>query len=574
MAGAAVGLVAPVITSAAGVQAAGAVIEVTTSADVVDPDDGAISLREAFDLANADPGDDVISLVAEPYEYTIGTEDAAQEDANLAGDLDHVAGAGALTIHGNGHVLHPIDSRAIEQHDPALLAIDDLAVVDAGEVRCCDFAVSGGAIRAVGDVTLDDVGLRNSGGSGGGPLEVSSGGGLSAGGLATIRDSYLNDNRAGYGGAVSADSLLMEDTVVSGNHAGSGYGGGGGGLSIQGTTIIRRSFLADNETTYGGGALTSGGPVTTIEATTITRNEAHATRDRAAVGGGLLVRGRLELVDSWVRANSADGDGGGIAGDVVRLTDSKVSSNTSADYHSHGGGGIFADTVLARRSTIAGNHLTWTHHNYSVGRDGGAGIWGGEVRLVDSTVSANVAERDSDAGGVYAARSLSVVNSTISGNAVTGRGAGGGIRTARGAPVLLSHATVVRNSAPIASNVDAGGLLDSDRSVIAERYGRGSDCRVRGGARSGGYNVVGGTSCGLAGVGDLPGVRDAGLGPLVDNRGPTETHRPRVGTVLSRIPLDHCGRAADQRGFTRPAGARCEAGSVEVGRREGPDGGG
>ncbi len=81
---------------------------VTTTADVVNPTDGKLSLREAIDLANAHPGPDVIILKAGPQAYKI-TIDGAGEDNNATGDFDILddltiksAGSGFPTINGNG----------------------------------------------------------------------------------------------------------------------------------------------------------------------------------------------------------------------------------------------------------------------------------------------------------------------------------------------------------------------------------------------------------------------------------------------------------------------------------------
>ena len=55
---------------------------VTTTADVVDPLDGKLSLREAIDLANAHPGPDVIVLKALPHDSYKITIAGGGEDNN------------------------------------------------------------------------------------------------------------------------------------------------------------------------------------------------------------------------------------------------------------------------------------------------------------------------------------------------------------------------------------------------------------------------------------------------------------------------------------------------------------
>ena len=74
------------------------VIEVTTTQDLVDPNDAFISLREAVLMANASPEDNEIVLAAGTYTLT---RQGANENAGLTGDLDVVAN-GSLKISGAG----------------------------------------------------------------------------------------------------------------------------------------------------------------------------------------------------------------------------------------------------------------------------------------------------------------------------------------------------------------------------------------------------------------------------------------------------------------------------------------
>ena len=67
---------------------------------------------------------------------------------------------------------------------------------------------------------------------------------------------------------------------------------------------------------------------------------------------------------------------------------------------------------------------------------------------------------------------------------------------------------------------------------------------------------------------DVTGT-DPQLGPLANNGGPTFTHLPMGGSVvLNTIAggTSECGTTVtvDQRGFSRPVGAGCEKGAVEV----------
>src|SRR4051794_39010198 len=80
-----------------------ATIVVTTFADVVNPTDGQVSLREAVSRANATPAPDTIVL--QRGVYRIGRAGAA-EDANATGDFDVTS---PLTLVGQGAANTAID---------------------------------------------------------------------------------------------------------------------------------------------------------------------------------------------------------------------------------------------------------------------------------------------------------------------------------------------------------------------------------------------------------------------------------------------------------------------------------
>src|SRR5262249_14163707 len=80
-----------------------ATFTVTTPLDVVNPNDGRLSLREVVRLANAHPGADTIVVPAGIYRLSL----AGLDDTNAAGDLDvhdrtvfRGAGAGVTVIDG------------------------------------------------------------------------------------------------------------------------------------------------------------------------------------------------------------------------------------------------------------------------------------------------------------------------------------------------------------------------------------------------------------------------------------------------------------------------------------------
>lgn len=148
-------------------------------------------------------------------------------------------------------------------------------------------------------------------------------------------------------------------------------------------------------------------------------------------GGGIYLSwergdlgGSLDLLDSTVRNNMAEGDGSGILAEgETTISDSSLISNTST---SGSGGGLYVDygNLTVGRSLVKDN---------SAAQDGGGIAHEGEgtvFALHDSTISDNTAGRS--AGGVmeysYVPGSvLEIVSSMVDGN--TSRESGGGVET-------------------------------------------------------------------------------------------------------------------------------------------------
>jgi hypothetical protein len=222
------------------------------------------------------------------------------------------------------------------------------------------------------------------------------------------------------------------------------------------------------------------------------------------------------------------------------------------------GGGIEADTadVVLIRSTVTDNQAPI-----------GAGVAAIRVELVQSTVFGN---RGSIGGGIWADQLATIVNSTITGNEAST--SGGGIAVVNDT-VLLTHATVAANAAPVGANIElqqGSDSLTTFASVIADPEGGGTDCAIDAGATtdSEGYNAASDASCGLGGApGDVDGGFPVDLGPLADNGGATLTMEPLPSSYL--IDLVECGAGGlpvttDQRGVVRAQGIACDVGAVEV----------
>ena len=172
-----------------------------------------------------------------------------------------------------------------------------------------------------------------------------------------------------------------------------------------------------------------------------------------------------------------------------------------------------------------------------------------------------------------ASGALNVRNSTLDGNTASGNGSdqgGGGIYN-DGGTVGLDSITLTRNSAQSLGGgvLSVGGTVRSLNSIIAQnKSGDAPSADIAGAFNSQGFNFIGANNAdsGAASNSDVRGTpsnpRDPQLGTLSDNGGPTQTRLPQPGSPV----VDAGGTTlnADQRGATRPAGARADIGAVEI----------
>ena len=274
-------------------------------------------------------------------------------------------------------------------------------------------------------------------------------------------------------------------------------------------------------------------------------------------GGGLVNSAFLYLTDVVVRANTAALGGGGILNySDLFLSDSTIEGNTvvasDPPVRQLGGGGIGNEAnVNIDRSTIRGNTAPF----------GGGLANDANAFVTSSTVSGNNAIEAG--GGIWNNSNLTVVSSTIAQNAAR---IGGGIYDAWGSNDRLAGVTLDGELAhagitEAANTIFTGGcVLTTDGSGVVSH----------------GHNLASDLSCGLRADGDLQAV-DPQLGPLQDNRGPTQTEALLAGSPALDAGGDDTVSlpgwrggftgacpATDQRGAIRPQGAHCDIGAYEV----------
>lgn len=402
----------------------------------------------------------------------------------------------------------------------------------------------------------------------GNPLTISG-----AGASSTIIDANFNGRALN----VSSGTVAITGVTIENGRAGPDLNGVmatscpsgltnlalGGAILDQGTLTLTSDTFTNNMSEGNGGAVEDAGSgLLSISDSTFTGNNACSAAVSAltAFGNGGAVDesgGGLATIDSsTLSGNAAQGNGGGLAESAVgtgalRVTNSTISGNQSAS----DGGGIMGE----------GNS--------------------GSVSLFADLVATNTAQ--GSGGGIGGNDTVSVVNSTIYQNTAT-TGSGGGIDNGA-SRVGISFSTINANSAPAGSggnlaNIDSANFV-FDNSIIVggTDSGASNNCSGMGPPTptpSGGYNLFDDTSDAGAQCGATPTdivTSAAGLGPLANNGGPTETEALLSGSpaIDAAIPdatvcidetLNSGNQPVDQRGFPRPDGSetQCDIGAFET----------
>ena len=374
---------------------------------------------------------------------------------------------------------------------------------------------------------------------------VSSGGAISSRENLSIEDSILTGNVSqSAGGAIRQfdGSLTVTDSEITYNDA-DRYSGGGIAFTGPGDLTITNTLIANNDanalyalTPGGGGLIFDGSGTLTITDSTINDNTASAS------GGGIsaLNAAAVNITDSTIsgnRTSAADADGGGIffqSSGTLSVLSSTITDNTTE----RDGGGLYAryaSSVSIDNSTISSNTSAATN-----GDGAGLFLWDSTSTVTGSTVSGNTA--NDDGGGVYVFSGSAVItNTTISGN--NAYDDAGGLFSVSGGAITLEHSTVTLNVADADSS--AGGMgggmrttgtITLDHTIVAGNTDVGTDPDIDGNVAAS-YSFIGDdtgatiTDNGGNQIGTGASPIDPMLGPLQDNGGPTYTHALLAGST-------------------------------------------
>jgi CSLREA domain-containing protein len=232
-----------------------------------DTNDGACtaddcSLREAIIAANSTMGSDIIVL--QPGQtYTLSLDNmAGNEDTAAEDDLDVVAGS-TITIQGNGATI---------RRDPALTCNLTNGTADTGEFRIFEVKVTG---NLTGNLTLQNVTVRNGCADGSGFPDTAGGGILNDGGTLTVMGSTISGNSADFSGGIgignAGGTVTVTNSTISGNSA--DYFGGGIGV-FAGTAELSFVTIASNSASTGGGIYNGGSGTVNIKNSIVGNNTA------------------------------------------------------------------------------------------------------------------------------------------------------------------------------------------------------------------------------------------------------------------------------------------------------------
>lgn len=601
--------------------APGTSLVVTKTADTNDGTCNAdCSLREAIAAANTNSEGTIINFDATVFEspQTITLSLGQLSLAN--GTLVTINGPGAslLTISGNDASRILLITRDVNATISGLTLANGNGVgpgFAAGSDGGAIFVEPNGVITSV---SIANCVIRNNRATSGGAIRTF---GTSS---MTISNTTIADNTATYSPGVGGlifdnGTLTITDSVISGNASTFQNGGGTGGLETGGSAFTITGTIIQNNTGYAAGGLGAGGTGTITDAT-IRNNQSTTGAGGMAVGsqavvtlanssisentvtntdgrgGGINTNGRLTIIDSTVRNNSAPFGGGIFSAGGLNADGLALIENTAS-----AGGGLYNNVggatglpVSISRSLIDGNistgfgggvynrdplFVTGTSISNNTAAQNGGGVFNVFLTVGNAAFSATSSTftgNTATAGGGVSNQSgtVTLTNSTVSRNTVSA--VGGGIRTNSSGTVETVNSTIAFNhSNAVTGGVDNGAATVRARNTIISNNTVGtrfSPSDFTGTLESQGYNLLG-TTTGTQITGVTTGnILDqaAQLDPVLrSNGGSTMTHRLLGGPAIDGADPANV-LAADQRGVSRPLDgnadnvARADIGAFEV----------
>jgi CSLREA domain-containing protein len=258
----------------------------------------------------------------------------------------------------------------------------------------------------------------------------------------------------------------MNTTIIDGNHLDRVFNVSAGRSVVINNLTIRNGFVSTYQN--GGGLANEGGVV--LNSVRVFNNSAAG----GLGGGGIYNDNRLTINDSLIDGNVTPSTyGGGIANDFggsLRINHSIIFNNRAPDGM---GGGIRDKSGQAVSSILS---ATAVYSNYAFGGGGLSRDWnsGGPMLIYNSAIYSNTAWGWYGGGidvGSFVGGDLHVVNSTISGNSAH-RDGGGIVIESNSSHVDLYNDTIAYNHAGDTADYvgKGGGIASLSTAVFTSQY--------------------------------------------------------------------------------------------------------
>ncbi|HXK11661.1 MAG TPA: choice-of-anchor Q domain-containing protein [Vicinamibacteria bacterium] len=341
---------------------------------------------------------------------------------------------------------------------------------------------------------------------------------------------------------------------------------------------------------YGGGALFTRWGTVTMANCTFTSNTAYDTSGGAIHGRSSTI----VITGSTFSGNASNGSGFGGAiwvdgvspapanlGGTLQISTTRFTGNTSRNQGGAIGFSLHpaqSESVTLDTVSVIGNQVVDSSGTYLGVRSFGGGMIGerGDVTIVNSTFANNVVHSNGGGGtggglALVSNGAVTIVNTTISGNRAEGtdvNAIGGGlVISGNTLPFQVTHATIAYNFAAYSgggvTSQSNGTLLNT---IVANNQAAGvappnyAQCSAQ---LTNGGGVLEYPANNPPCVGGARITADPRLGTLSTTVGFSPTHLLLAGSPA--IDAGACVIGRDERGVTRPQGAGCDLGAVEVG---------
>ncbi len=296
-----------------------AVFNVNSTADILNPAAGVVTLRSAIEAANATPGGNTINLTV-PGVYSIALPGTPGEVNNAAGEFAISSAGGNLTIQNTSGGVVTVDGNHLARvfDINPIFTIGSVMVTDGGSgfAKAPTVTITGGggtgatATATIVNGQITSVTITNAGTGYTSPptITFTGGGGKGAAATAVLTSPKIAVNMSGF---------TIENGVAG---PGDGIAGEGGGIRDNGNAslILNNMVITDNSASANGGGVAMANVLSTpwlLSLTNTTISDNHAG-DKA---GGVDEDGTGKTVISGglITGNTSAKEGGGVYLDAI-----------------------------------------------------------------------------------------------------------------------------------------------------------------------------------------------------------------------------------------------------------------